>query len=279
MNNVDWINSAVRGAIPAIVVLSAILFRKWFPASTTTRNISWNSDELYERFKPLSIKAQLLLLVVMGLFAVSTWFILSRTNQLIASLNATQAIHLLPEPALWWFFPGFGALTCSWEITLQILGIFIERNTLDELNDWMNNNTRGWIQSRYTGMDARRVLRWMAICVALPILLFVLLALPMHANVGPDNIHDCGYAFKTCSVYSLADVVRVTEISGFRDNSGKLLNRAGLILDFKDSRRWSSAQWGDWKSTVDPALKEFVVLKTGLPLSYATTEKDIPPLR
>lgn len=278
MNNADWVNSAVRGAIPAIVVLSLLLCRKWFPSKAANQKINWDSDALHSRFRPLPWKVWPCCVAVMIIFAFGTWFLLSRTNLLLAKIDTPQAIHLLPQPAMWWFFPGFGALTFSWEITLQIFSCFLGRETVNLYNDWVNNTTRGWVRSRYTGIDSRRVLRWMAVGIALPILLFVLLALPMHANVGPKNIRDCGYALKPCSVYPLADVVRITEISGFRDKSGKLIDRAGLVLDFKDGHRWSSAEWGDWENSVNPNLTNFLLNKTGLPLGYATTEKDISNL-
>lgn len=218
------------------------------------------------------------MLVVMVLFALGTWFVLSRANRLIASLDGPNAIHLLPQSAIWWFFPGFGALACSYEITLQVLARFVGRETTDMFNDWANNTTRGWVRSRYTGIDSRRVLRWMMIGVAFPIGLFVALALPMHANVGPDSIRDCGYAFKPCKVYPLSQVVRITEIAGFRDNSGKLIDRAGLVLDFSDGRRWSSAEWGDWEKQVDPALESLLANRTGHDPGFALTEKEIPPI-
>ena len=276
MTNANWISSIARGAIPAIVILSLFMFRKLFPSKAASRKIDWDSDELYDRFKPLSWRIWTCFVAVMIIFAFGTWFVLSRVNMLLATIGAPQAIHLLPEPAIWWFFPGFGALACSWEITQQIFSSFVGREEINLYNDWANNTTRGWVRSRYQGLDSRRILRWMAICIAFPILLFVLLALPMHANIGPENIRDCGYAFKACTVYSLADATRITEISGFRDKSGELIHRAGLILDFKDGRRWSSAEWGDWKSTADPALKEFVLNKTGLTLGYSETAEEIP---
>ena len=48
-------------------------------------------------------------------------------------------------------------------------------------------------------------------------------------------------------------------------------------LDFEDGRRWSSAKIGDFKPTVDPALADFLVKKTRLPLNHAETEADIQP--
>ncbi len=278
MTNADWINTAARAAVPAIVVLSLALFRRWFPADASTREVDWEADELYDRFKPLCWPAISAMFAIMIVFAYGTWFLLCHTNQMIARIDARQAIHLLPQTAIWWFFSGFGALACSWEITLQILGIFIGRRTANQFDKWLSNSTRGWGQSAYQGTDFRRILRWIIVVIVLPIGLFTCLALPMHASIGPENIRDCGYAFKQCAVYPFADAIRVTEIVVFRNTSGKLLTRAGLVIDFKDGRRWSSAEWGDWKSTVDPALKEFILNKTGLPLAYAITENEIPPL-
>lgn len=278
MTNYDWITSAVRGSIPVIVVGVLLACRKWLPSHAVQAGVNWDSDALYQRFRPLSWRINVTLLVVMVSFALSTGFLLSHTNKWLAVLNGPRAIHLLPETAIWWFFPGFGALACSYEITLQIFSRFLGNKTIDLYNDWANNNTRGWVRSRYQGIDTRRVLRWMMGGIALPIGLFVLLALPMHANVGSETIQDCGYAFKPCTVYSLSRVSRITEIAGFRDRSGRLLNRAGLILDFKDGRRWSSATWGDWSNHVDPALENALLQRTGLPIGYALTEEEIPPL-
>jgi hypothetical protein len=275
MNNLDWINSATRATIPAIVILSFALFKRFFPSKTQAKRIDWNSDELYERFKRTKWYATVGLIFVMIAFALSTWFILSHTNLFLAQIDQPGAIHLLPQTAIWWFFPGFGALACSWEITLRILGLFIGSEDIDLFSNWMDNSTRGWIKSRYSGIDSRKVLRMMAIWIAMPIGVFVLLALPMHATIGHETIRDCGYALKPCKVYPLSDAIRVTEIAGFRDKSGKLIDRAGLVLDFKDGRRWSSAEWGDWSKNVDPKLEEFVLSKTHLPLSYAMTESEI----
>jgi len=272
----DWVSSAIRGTIPAIVVASLILFRRWFPAREYREHVDWNSDELWGHFRPLYWRFTGVLVLVMIVFLFGSWFVLSHTNRFISVIDGPSEIHLLPQTAIWWFFPGFGAIACSCEITFQIFGLFVGHDELELFNSWMNNTSRGWIRSRYQGIDSRRVLRWMMIGIALPIGLFVLLALPMHANIGPESIRDCGYAFRTCEVFPLSGVVRVTEISGFRDKSGRLIDRSGLVLDFRDGRRWSSAEWGDWQRFVDPKLRDFLLGTTGLQLGYATTEQDIP---
>jgi hypothetical protein len=278
MATVDWINGAIRAAIPAIVISTLYLCRKWLPSRALTRQIDWDSDKLYKRFRPMYWKVLAGGIIVMAVIAIGLSLALSWINSQIANLSEPRAIHLLPETAIWYGFPGFAALVSCYEITLQIGSLFAGRETIDFFSDWMDNTSRGWIRSRYTGIDSRRILRWMMAGIAFPAGIATLLALPMHAGVGPEIIEDCGYAFKPCRTYPLAQTVRVTEIAGFRDKSGKLIDRAGLVLDFADGRRWASAKWGEWNETVDPALVAFVLSKTGLKLRYAPAEQDIPPL-
>lgn len=68
----------------------------------------------------------------------------------------------------------------------------------------------------------------------------------------------------------------MTEIEGFRDRDGKLNRRAGIVVDFADGRRWSSAGTGDFHDGVDPALVAFLRKRIRLPLEQAQTEVDIP---
>jgi hypothetical protein len=68
----------------------------------------------------------------------------------------------------------------------------------------------------------------------------------------------------------------MTLVEGFRDRDGRLRPRAGIVLDFADGRRWSSADMGDFRNSVDPALSTYLVERTGLPLEHAETASDIP---
>jgi len=70
----------------------------------------------------------------------------------------------------------------------------------------------------------------------------------------------------------------MTMIEGSRDRNGKLIRRAGILLDFADGSRWSSADIGDFLQTVDPEFAEFLKDKTRLPVYEAETEADIPQL-
>ena len=59
---------------------------------------------------------------------------------------------------------------------------------------------------------------------------------------------------------------------GFRNREAK---RAGTVIDFADARRWSSADIGDFRDSVDPSFTEFLEKKTRLPLDHVQTEADI----
>jgi len=116
----------------------------------------------------------------------------------------------------------------------------------------------------------------MALIIVLPIGFLTVLALPMHTTLRPQEIHDCGYAWVGCKTFEYSKAVRMTRIEGFRDRDGKLHARAGIVLDFADGQRWSSADIGDFSKSVDPALSAYLREHTGLPLEQAETEKDIP---
>jgi hypothetical protein len=209
------------------------------------------------------------ILVVGILFALGTHAGFVSLNQYIATSRGPAAFLLWPQSAMWWFFPGFGALTLSWEIVLQLWAHFGNRGRAYSFNYW-------WAQT--AGFDSTRVLRWMSIFITLPMGILTILALPMHAALGQDDIRDCGFAFAGCQIYPYADARRLTAIEGFRTRDGKLTRRAGIIIDFSDGRRWSSAEIGDFKDTVDPEFAEFLVKRTQLPLNHAQTEADIPHL-
>jgi hypothetical protein len=50
----------------------------------------------------------------------------------------------------------------------------------------------------------------------------------------------------------------MTVIDGFRQRDGKLVKRAGIVLDFADGRRWSSAAISNFEPNVDPELLKYI---------------------
>jgi hypothetical protein len=271
----------IRWVLVPIIVLAAMkLFRKCFPAKkvAATRK-GLDTSTLEERFLPLRSRIILGMIAVGAIFLLGTWQALTDISRYFAALDGPALFLFMPQTAIWWFFPGFGALALSWELTLQLWALFGDRVKVNLFSDWANQSSRFWGgHGRYAGMDSRKVLRWMALLIATPIGFFTVQALNMHAAIGPDTIRDCGYAFKPCSVYALADARRLTQIEGFATKNGQITKRAGIVIDFKDGRRWSSADWGNFKNSVDPAFVEFLITRTNLALGSAITEEDIPSL-
>ena len=202
-------------------------------------------------------------IVLVGvLFAISTYPALVWLNRYIAATKGPAEFMLWPQDAIWWFFPGFGALSFSWEIVLQSGANFGNR-----------------AKAQTAGFDSTRILRLFAVFITLPIGILTIFALPMHTALRQDDILDCGYGFESCQTYRYADARRMTAIEGFRDRNGSLTRRAGIVIDFQDGRRWSSAEIGDFKPTVDPTLVEFLAKKMQLPLNHAQAEPDIHLLK
>jgi hypothetical protein len=263
-----------KALVPIVVLLSLAYFRKRFPIGGRELD-SRKIEELDERFSSVKWIPVLCMVLVGFLFVIGTHAALAGLNRFLAVKDDPGAIHLLPQTAIWWFFPGFGALALSWEITLQLWSFCGYRKLANLYNDWSNVTTTmgGWGAH---GMDSRKILRILSLVVALPIFLFTVLALPMHASVGQQSIVDCGYAFKPCQSYPLRDARRITSIKGFRTKNGDFKTRAGLVVDFEDGRRWSSAEWDDWHQRIDPVLAQVLEGRTGLPIETADTEEEIP---
>jgi hypothetical protein len=97
----------------------------------------------------------------------------------------------------------------------------------------------------------------------------------MHTALRQQDIRACGYAWAKRQTFDYSRAVRMTQIEGFRDRDGKLNHRAGIVVDFADGRRWSSANTGDFHDLVDPVLRAFLIQRTRLPLEQAQAEVDI----
>jgi hypothetical protein len=229
----------------------------------------YSQEELNSRFGNTQWIVGLSIAVVGVLFAWSTHAAFIWLNHYLATFDGPTEFQLWPQSAIWWFFPGFGALTLSWEIVLQLWAALGSREEAQLYDYWS-------IQK--TGFNATKLIRWMAVVVTLPIAILTILALSVHASLRRDDIRDCGYAFAPCKTYRYSAALRMTTIEGFRDRDGKLTRRAGIVIDFSDGRRWSSADIGDFKDSVDPAVASFLQSKTHLQYEDAETQADIPQL-
>jgi hypothetical protein len=262
----ELIQFAAKAIVPAAVVIGFALARRYLKPSAPLSEAQLSAlDERFQRTRWV-VGASVIAIAVA--FVWCTHYILvSLNHHLAASDGPGTWLHLWPQPAIWWFFPGFGAVALCWEITLQLWSAFGRADTA--------RSYRLWSDSR-AGLDCTRILRWMALVIAAPIGVLTALALPMHASLRSEDIRVCGYAWAGCTTFDYSKAVRMTQVEGFRDRNGKLHPRAGIILDFADGRRWSSAAIGDFRNSVDPALPAYLVEHTRLPLQHAETEGEIP---
>lgn len=265
-------NGQIIGFFGKALVITSVFgvfafVRKYFRVSADDKR---SIEDLNFRFRRTKWIVASAMVLVGGVFLLSTHAAFVWLNWHIAMADGPAEFRLLPQTATWWFFPGFGAVALSWEITLQLWSYFGSHEDANLYSEWSNIKP---------GFDARKVLRWMSILIVLPIGVLTILELPVHSSVRREDIRDCGYAFSQCKLYSYAAVRRMTMIDGFRGRDGKLTRRAGIVLDFSGGRRWNSADRGDFQKRVDPAFVNFLEKKTGLTLNYAETEADISSLR
>ena len=256
----------VKALVPVAVYSAFALARRYLPARSHPSDGGLSLDDLSARFATTQWLVNAGIVIVGVTFAISTHALLVSLNRYASTSQAPNGLRLWPQPAIWWFFPGFGALTFSWELTLLLWSLFGGYRDASLYESWSNLRA---------GFDCTKVLRWMGLLIAIPIGVFTTLAIPMHATLGASGIIDCGYAFAGCRQYDYAEAKRMTQIDGFRNRDGTLTARAGIVVDFKDGRRWSSAVWGDFSRSVDPHLSEFLKTKTTLKIGHAATTEEI----
>lgn len=262
----DVIRFAGKALVPIVVAVAFALARKYLKPSARLSEAELSA--LDARFRGTKWMVGVSMVAVGVVFAWSTHHVLVSVNRYFAVTDSPEpSFRLWPQTAIWWFFPAFGALSLAWEITLQLWSAFGNADAASSYRLWSDGRA---------GFDCTRILRWMALVIALPIGVFTALALPMHTVLRPQDIRVCGYAWAECETFEYQKAVRLTQIEGFRDRDGKLHSRAGIVLGFADGRRWSSADIGDFDKTVDPALSTFLIERTRLPLEQAETEVDIP---
>jgi len=260
------IQFAAKAMVPVVVAVCFALARKCLKPSARLSELQLSA--LDARFQQTRWVIGISMTAVAVLFAWTTHCLLVSLNRYLASSDGAEtSLRLWPQTAIWWFFPGFGAVALCWEITLKLWSAFGQRDTARSYRLWSDGRA---------GFDCTRILRWMALVIALPIGVVTVLALPMHTALRNRDIRVCGYAWAGCRTFAYSKAVRMTLIEGFRDRAGRLHPRAGIVLDFADGRRWSSADIGDFRNSVDPALSAYLIERTGLPLEQAETEMDIP---
>jgi hypothetical protein len=260
------IQFAARGLVPIVVLMCFALARKYLKPAVrlSERQLS----ALDARFEQTKWAVNVSMMCVAALFAWATHHLLVSLNRYLAASDGPGAsLRLWPQAAIWWFFPGFGAVALCWEITLKVWSAFGQGDSARLYRLWSDGRA---------GFDCTGILRWMALVIVLPIGVFTALALPMHTALRSQDIRVCGYGWAGCKTIEYSKAVRMTLIEGFRERDGKLHLRAAIVVDFADGQRWSSADMGELRETVNPTLSAYLIQHTGLPLGRAETEINIP---
>jgi hypothetical protein len=255
----------IRASIFPIVLSLIALVRRYLPPKSTDA-IAYSLEELKGRFAATQWLVGVSMLLVGGTIAWGTYSILVESNRIFADLEGPSDFVLLPQRAIWWFLPGFAGVTFSWDITLGMWSLIGDKNEVAMYNYWTNATA---------GFDGTRALRFLAVVIVLPIAILTALAIPQHDVLRGEEIRTRGYGFSGTRTYRYSDARGMTIIEGFRQRDGTLVKRAGVVLDFSDGRRWSSAHIGDFKPGVDQEFVHFLEAKTGLVHEYADTESGI----
>jgi hypothetical protein len=262
------VDSLVRASIPAIVFTVFAVARRYLPAKSAREfGAGYSIDELSARFAVTQWLVGAGMVAIGAVIVWGTHTLLVSVNQLFVSLEGPSDFVLLPQTAIWWFLPGFAAITLAWEATLSSWSLMGNKNEVALYNYWTTAKA---------GFDSTRILRIMAVAIVLPIAILTALALPEHAVLQKDAIHARGSGFSSTRTYLYVDARRMTVIDGFRQRDGKLVKRAGIVLNFVDGRRWSSADISNFEPSVNPELLNYIRSKTGLEPQYAEAETDIP---
>ena len=262
------VDSLVRASIPAIVLTIFALARRYFPAKSAREfGTEYSIEELSSRFKARQWLFGGGMLLTGATIAFSLHLLLLTLNRLGAVLEGPFERVVWPQAAIWWILPTFAGIVLAWETTLGVWSFFGHRKEVALYAYWTMATAR---------LDAARVLRVIAVVIGGPGLVLTLLAVPEHDLFRQEDILARRYGFSAARLYRYSEARRMSVIDGFRARDGKLVKRAGIVLDFADGRRWSSAAISDFKPSVDPELVSYVRGKTGLEPQYVEAESDIP---
>lgn len=264
---IDLIGAAV---VPLAVATAFSLLRRYLPARTSKSQSAPISATEMQEFEEMKWTVGTAILLVGACFALGSYRLLLLANHFFAKADGPTRFQLLPTTAIWWFFPGFGAASLAWEITLLLWSLFLDRQKAGRYTQWSNDKT---------GFNATRVLRWAALGIALPIAVATLLALPMRASLRENDIMIRGYGFRPARHYPYSDARRLAVIHGFRTREGKFESRAEILVQFSDHYCWHSGDNRDFTASIDPEVLAFLQQKTGLSTQEAETEADLNSLR
>jgi len=120
MNGV--IQFAAKAIVPLAVAVCFALGRKYLKPSA--RLSETQLSVLDGRFQQTKWVVGISMIAVAVLFAWTTHHFFVSLNRYLAASDDPEALWLWPQTAIWWFFPGFGAVALCWEITLKLRSAF-----------------------------------------------------------------------------------------------------------------------------------------------------------
>lgn len=202
-----------------------------------------------------------------AVFAFGSWKSFQSANKWLAALDGPAAYRLYPSAAIWWFFPGFGALTIGWLMMEFLLPYALGKKTAEVYLYWT---------SARAGLNASKVFRWGALAVAGPIGILTILALPVHSSFRDDALVFRSYASLKAKAYSYERIRGLTTTDGIRDRFGKFVPDPCILIDFDDGTRWSSGDLlRDPDRSVDIGLKEFLSKRSAVRFRHTPLAKDL----
>ena len=219
-------------------------------------------EDLFAHFRDLQVLINACNVAVAIAFAVAVRYGFEAINHSLAGPSVPGRIQLFPDPIIWWFFAGFGALTLPWEITLQIWALFGNRRTVFFYRQWQKRSTSD--HTDFTYNDKLALYHWFILLITLPIAIANSLALNMHSTLGSDALRVCGYAFRPCTVLPYSDIKAIAYLAP--KYATKPPAAAKLIIEFNDGPIWSSANWGNENDDVDPAIVHLIAAHSPVPV-------------
>jgi len=241
-----------RALVPAVVLGAFALARRWMPVSSHDEEKALPADTSV----PSVVLVNICMLAIGFILLMGLHLFLITGNRFFVSLDGPGNMTIYPSSAIWWFLPGFASVCLAWEITYDIW------------RHWRPKQAEAYraFTNVKSGFDSTRVLRLMGIFIVIPIGIASLLALPIHTTLTNDAIFDGHFARMRPLTYPFSETTDMTEFKGYLDRDGNFVQRAGIILRFKDGRSWNSANTNDPKANVDPQLRSYLVNRVNAPL-------------
>jgi len=142
------IQFATKAIVPLVVAICFTLARRYLKPSA--RLSETQLSKLDARFQETKWVVGISMIAVAALFAWATHHLLVSLNRYLATGDGpATSPRLWPQTAIWWFFPGFGAVALCWEITLKLWSAFGRALTAQEF-------CAGWRSSLCCQSDSLR---------------------------------------------------------------------------------------------------------------------------